>query len=272
MDIQMWREMLLPYELAVDELTLKFQHIIDENRSMGRYSSIESVEGRVKAISSILDKAKRKDIPLDRLEEEMFDIAGIRLICQFSEDIPRVVSMVRSRDDIEIVEERDYMTDGKESGYRSYHLIVKYEVITIFGKKKVFAEIQIRTMAMNFWATIEHSLKYKYSGELPESVSRRLQAAGRAVYELDHEMDKIRDEIVTAQDLFFGKARIVSEIRNNIRNLYRFEARDAVINIQNEFFDLYQNGTIEELEEFNKKLDDLAASQGVQSIDLGRDI
>ena len=109
-------------------------------------------------------------------------------------------------------------------------------------------EIQIRTLAMNFWATIEHSLQYKYSGNVPEHVSQRLLAAAQAVVSLDKEMSMIRDDIVMAQDLFLNKARIVSEIKSNIENLYKFENRDAMENIQNEFFELFRNGTLEELE------------------------
>jgi len=266
MEIQKWKEIVIPYDLAVRELELKFNHIIQESRDAGRYSYIEQVHGRVKALSSILDKAKRKGIEIDRVTEEVCDIAGIRLICQFVEDIKKVVQIIRDRSDLEVVEEKDYVTDSKASGYRSYHMIVLYEVITVYGKKKVYVEIQIRTMAMNFWSTIEHSLQYKYSGNLPDYIKERLLASAKAVLELDTEMSMIREDILMAQDFFFGKARIVSEIKNNIQNLYKFENRDAILNIQNEFFELYRNGTMEELEEFDRQLDLIAARHGLQSL------
>ena len=105
---------------------------------------------------------QRKHIPMERMEEELEDIAGVRIICQFEEDIETVASLIQKRSDMVIKSEKNYLKHIKQSGYRSYHLIIYYTVDTIKGPKKLQAEIQIRTMAMNFWATIEHSLHYKY--------------------------------------------------------------------------------------------------------------
>jgi putative GTP pyrophosphokinase len=123
-------------------------------------------------------------------------------MCQFVEDIYLVVDILRKRKDIRVVQERDYITNNKLSGYRSYHLVIEYPVQLINGEKMIFAEIQIRTLAMNFWATIEHSLNYKYQGEFPEEIGERLQRAAEAAYQLDEEMSSIRDEIQEAQRLF----------------------------------------------------------------------
>ena len=122
MEIQLWKEILSPYEQAVDELLLKFKHIIKDYRSQGLYSPIENVTGRVKRISSILDKMQKKHIPMDHIVEEMDDIAGIRIMCQFEEDIYKVVEIIRNRRDMSIREEKDYITNAKTSGYRSFHL------------------------------------------------------------------------------------------------------------------------------------------------------
>ena len=165
MEIQLWREILNPYELAVKELTVKFEHLIHEHRDRGLYSPIEQVVGRVKAISSILEKAQKKKIGIDEIEEKLEDIAGIRIICQFVEDIQKVVEIIRGRTDMSVKSEKDYITNMKDSGYRSYHMIVYYEVQTLSGGKRIQVEIQIRTLAMNFWSTIEHSLQYKYRSE-----------------------------------------------------------------------------------------------------------
>ena len=119
MEIQLWKEILSPYEQAVDELLLKFKHIIKDYRSQGMYSPIENVTGRVKRISSILDKMQKKHIPMDHIVEEMDDIAGIRIMCQFEEDIYKVVEIIRNRKDMSIREEKDYITNVKASGYRS---------------------------------------------------------------------------------------------------------------------------------------------------------
>ena len=105
---------------------------------------------------------QKKGIGFDRLEEEIEDIAGIRIICQFVEDIEKVAVLIRRRYDMVVIEKKDYLANHKSSGYRSYHMIVWYTVETINGPKQIHVEIQIRTMAMNFWATTEHSLQYKY--------------------------------------------------------------------------------------------------------------
>ena len=123
-------------------------------------------------------------------------------MCQFVDDISTVSELIRQRKDMRVVEERDYITHNKPSGYRSYHMIVEYPVETIQGKKVVLAEIQIRTLAMNFWASIEHSLNYKYKGMFPEEIKNRLQSAAEAAFRLDEEMSSIRSEIQEAQAYF----------------------------------------------------------------------
>lgn len=200
-----WEQFLAPYSQAVDELKIKLRGIRDQYEMVDKHSPIEFVTGRVKPIPSIIDKAKRKSIPFEEIEEKMQDIAGARIMCQFVEDIETVLNLLRSRNDFQIVEERNYISNQKESGYRSYHIVISYPVQTIRGEKKLLAEIQIRTLAMNFWATIEHSLNYKYSGQIPDRIKRRLQRAAEAASRLDDEMSKIREEIQEAQHLFSKK-------------------------------------------------------------------
>ena len=202
METKMWSEFLAPYRLAVDELVVKLNHIIEEYRAMGMYSPIEQVIGRVKRISSIIEKAQKKGIPLYDVENRIEDIAGIRIICQFEDDIANVIKMIKSRSDLQIHEEKDYISNQKSSGYRSYHLIATYDVETLTGKKTVKVEIQVRTLAMNFWATIEHSLNYKYQGDFPEEIKERLEITARISHQLDEEMSKIRADIQEAQALF----------------------------------------------------------------------
>jgi putative GTP pyrophosphokinase len=197
-----WDQFLAPYKQAVDELKVKLKGMRGQFEQDHTHSPIEFVTGRVKPIASILDKAAHKRIPLDRLETEMQDIAGVRMMCQFVDDIKTVVKMLRGRNDFKIVEERDYISHKKPSGYRSYHVVIQYPVQTIHGEKKILAEIQIRTLAMNFWATIEHSLNYKYKGLFPEEIKRRLQGAAEAAFRLDEEMSQIREEVQEAQVYF----------------------------------------------------------------------
>ena len=156
----------------------------------------------------------RRHVLEERLEQDMQDIAGLRIMCQFVEDIYQVVDLLRQRNDMTILEERDYVTNVKPSGYRSYHIVIEYPVQLVTGEKKVLAEIQVRTLAMNFWATIEHSLNYKSQGAFPKELSDRLQRAAEAAFKLDEEMSEIREEIQEAQTLF-GRKQAPDELLNS---------------------------------------------------------
>jgi putative GTP pyrophosphokinase len=206
-----WDKFLAPYKQAVGELKVKLKGMRGQFDLIATHSPIEFVTGRVKPIASILDKANQKGISLDKLEEEMQDIAGMRIMCQFVDDIHHVVSLLRSRNDLEIVEERDYISHKKTSGYRSYHVVIRYPVQTIHGEKKILAEIQIRTLAMNFWATTEHTLNYKYKGVFPTDIQMRLKRAAEAAFRLDEEMSLIRGEIQDAQAFFTRKKELKQE-------------------------------------------------------------
>ncbi len=266
MEIQLWREILDPYELAVRELTLKFQHLMKEYREHGIYCPIIQADGRVKSISSILEKAQKKKIPFENIETEMEDIAGIRLICQFVEDIEKAAEIIHKRSDMEVKSIKDYLTNAKPSGYRSYHLIIYYTVETAYGPKRLQAEIQIRTMAMNFWATIEHSLQYKYKENIPEYVRTRLSSAADAILMLDKEMSSVRSEIIDAQNSSQIQAGIVAEILNNIQNLYKIANKREIIKIQDEFYRIYALNDLDQLERFNKQLDIIAEGYRAQGI------
>ncbi|MFE0507399.1 GTP pyrophosphokinase [Peribacillus butanolivorans] len=203
--MESWDDFLAPYKQAVEELKVKLKGLRKQFERENIHSPIEFVTGRVKPIVSILDKASQKDILIDKLGTEIQDIAGLRMMCQFVDDIEQVVELLRGRNDFEIVEERNYISHKKASGYRSYHVVIRYPVQTIHGEKNILAEIQIRTLAMNFWATIEHSLNYKYKGIFPEDIQIRLKRAAEAAFLLDAEMSQIRTEIQEAQRLFSRK-------------------------------------------------------------------
>lgn len=266
MELNMWKEILNPYDLAVEELKLKFNHIVKEYNQSGMYSPIEQVLGRVKSISSIIDKAQKRGIDIDKIEEKLEDIAGIRLICQFTDDIYTVVELIRSRKDMKVKSEKDYVKNMKESGYRSYHVIVLYSVETAKGTKEIPVEIQIRTLGMNFWAIIEHSLQYKYSGNIPVHVRERLSAASDAIITLDNEMSSIHYEIIDAQNYHLVKANIVSDILSNIQNLYKVANKQEIVKIQDEFYELYKQDDISRLERFNRQLDIIAEDYRAQSV------
>lgn len=200
-----WEAILAPYEQVVDELKVKLKRMRAQFEYESRHSPIEFITGRVKPIPSILEKVEKKEIPFEYIESEIQDIAGLRVVCQFVDDIYTVVNMLRSRKDFTIIEEKDYIENEKKSGYRSFHMIIEYPVETIHGLKTVLAEIQVRTLAMNFWATNEHSLNYKYKGRIPTEIKERLQRAAEAAFKLDEEMSKIKNEVNEAQRIFHRK-------------------------------------------------------------------
>lgn len=266
MEMQLWRELLSPYELAVDEIVVKFNHLIKEHREQGRYSPIEQVTGRVKSIPSLLEKANKKNVPLDEIEEHIEDIAGVRIICQFVEDIETMVNIIRNRTDMEVKKEKDYIKNQKPSGYRSYHIIIYYTVQTLQGPKKLNVEIQIRTLAMNFWATIEHSLQYKYKRNMPPEIKQKITNASMSIIELDSQMSLVRNEIMEVQNMFQIKANIVAEILNNIQNLYRVANKREVEKIQDEFYKIYELNDLDELANFSQQLDVMTEGYKAQSI------
>ncbi|MGM0881165.1 MAG: GTP pyrophosphokinase [Bacillota bacterium] len=240
MDGRDWNLFLQPYEQAVEELKVKFKTMRVELKIREAYAPIEFVTGRVKRISSILEKAKRLNVPADQLDTGIEDIAGIRIMCQFVDDIHRVASLIRSRKDLSLVYEKDYITNFKDSGYRSYHMIVEYPVQTALGYKIVLAEIQIRTLAMNFWATIEHSLNYKFKESLPEDVRDRLKKAAEAASQLDTEMTSIRKEILDAQTEFEEQSNVVSKVLNGIQDLYFYHRVREAAQFQMKFNELFE--------------------------------
>ena len=197
-----WEAFLDPYIQTVGELKIKFRGVRKQYRKANRHSPIEFVTGRVKPIESIQEKMAIRHIKLENLAQDMQDIAGIRIMVQFVDDVEEVLDIIRKRKDMRVVHERDYINNMKASGYRSYHVVVQYPVDTINGNQTVLAEIQIRTLSMNFWATIEHSLNYKYRGNFPEEIKQRLEITAKIAYQLDEEMRKIRDDIQEAQALF----------------------------------------------------------------------
>lgn len=247
MAIGEWKTFLIPYEQAVEELKVKFRSIRKEYRRKNEYSPIEFITGRVKEVSSILEKAKKFDIPLDRIDREIEDIAGIRVMCQFVDDIEKVVEIIRGRKDMQIMYEKDYVTNVKESGYRSYHVIIKYPVNMADGEKDILAEFQIRTLAMNFWATIEHSLNYKYKHEIPNNIKLKLKSAADAAFQLDEQMLEIKDEIKDAQKLFEVKSSLISDIMNNVITLSSMGKFSEAKRYQSKLNKLIEEGEVFEL-------------------------
>ncbi|WP_223069633.1 GTP pyrophosphokinase [Paenibacillus caui] len=257
MDGRDWGTFLLPYEQTVEELKVKFKTMRAELKKREEYAPIEFVTGRVKKISSILDKAKRLNVAMEDLETGIEDIAGIRIMCQFVEDIRRVAEYIRGRKDLRVLYEKDYITNYKESGYRSFHMIVEYPVQTALGQKPVLAEIQIRTLAMNFWATIEHSLNYKYRDSLPPEMKDRLKKAAEAAFVLDNEMSSIREEILESQKSFEDDANLVSDTLDSIHKLYFFHKVSEAIEAQRKFNEIWEKRDLIAMKDLLESIKDM---------------
>ena len=268
MGIINWNKELLPYEQAVDEIVLKLKNIQREFKRAQLHSPIEQVEGRVKSIASIMTKANSRNIPIDKSLEMLEDIAGIRIICRFVEDIEKVAAIIRSRADydMKVIQEEDYVTNTKDSGYRSYHITIEYKTMYENEVRILKCELQIRTLAMNFWATIEHSLRYKYDGHLPAELQERLRNCAEAAFRLDTEMTTIRGELLQAQKTQQTQDFLVNEIVKNIHNLYAYGKVEHMNEFNKQFMEIFQEGNVDKLSEFNQKLETMAEIYNVRYV------
>ena len=243
-----WKTKLLPYKQATDELKAKFENISAQFELHNSFSPISSVETRVKTVPGILSKAQRKGISLDEIEEHIEDIAGIRIICRFVDDIRTVVEHIRRRADMQITQDRDYVNNMKPSGYRSHHLIISYPVIGMDGRQKsIFCEIQVRTKAMDFWAALEHNLRYKYRRSIPEDINRRLILSADAAFVLDTEMNKIREQILAAEISNRSSEEIIFETTNIIEELYEIADKFEVETLYEQFVNAIRSKSMDEL-------------------------
>lgn len=212
-----WERFLQPYELAVEDFILKMEGIKHQYLLANQYCPIEIVSGRVKSPQSILDKAQRLNVDKCYIDEQLYDIGGVRITCKYLSDVYKVCELVKQRKDLETLEIRDYIKNPKPSGYRSLHMICRYSVETINGSLPVILEFQIRTHAMHFWASIEHSLKYKYQKNIPAELKRRLIAASVAAQNLDKEMTSIKETIEQLdQNTGISKAEIADPYESEV--------------------------------------------------------
>jgi putative GTP pyrophosphokinase len=187
----------MAYKFALDEISTKVNILKEEFRLVHDYNPIEHVNTRVKSAESLIKKVQKKNLPLslEVIQESIKDIAGIRIICSFVSDIYRISEMIQAQSDIEVVEVKDYIQYPKPNGYQSLHIVIKIPVFMSDRKIHVYVEMQIRTIAMDFWASSEHKIYYKYNKQVPEHLTRQLKEAANTVAELDRKMEHINNEI-----------------------------------------------------------------------------
>ena len=204
-----FKKLMLMYNSALKEIETKVQIISDEFQMLYSYNPIEHIKTRIKSPESIVRKLKKRGYPItyNSLITNLNDVAGIRIICSFIPDIYKMVEMFDRSTDINIIEKKDYIKNPKESGYSSYHLIVSVPVSFASGIVDVKVEIQIRTIAMDFWASLEHKIKYKYSEELPKNVQKELKECSKMANKLDRKMSKLGGNLIEEfeQDMAYNK-------------------------------------------------------------------
>jgi putative GTP pyrophosphokinase len=195
--VQEFRRLMMTYKFAIDEVMTKITVLRDEFRHVHDDNPIEHLGSRLKSFESIAAKARRKGVPLtpEAVREHLCDVAGVRVTCSFVSDIYRVRDMLVAQRDITVVEERDYIARPKANGYKSLHLIVKVPVFLSDGVEDVVVEIQLRTIAMDFWASLEHKIYYKYEREVPSHLTDALKLAADVAATLDTTMERIHDEV-----------------------------------------------------------------------------
>ncbi|MCD7724685.1 MAG: GTP pyrophosphokinase family protein [Clostridiales bacterium] len=196
-DIDSWKEVQLIYNSALKQISTKLEILNDEFQHVHRYNPIEHIKSRIKTSESIVKKLKKHgyESTIDNMVKYVNDIAGIRVICSFTSDIYRIAEMISNQSDIKVISVKDYIVNPKASGYKSYHMLVTVPVYLSDRIEDTKVEIQIRTVAMDFWASLEHKIHYKFEGNAPEHIKEQLVECAQMVAELDARMLSLNEEI-----------------------------------------------------------------------------
>lgn len=194
---------MMSYKFALDEMNTKIDILKQEFHYIHDYNPIEHVKSRLKSPESIFKKMQRKgyDFTLSAIKKNIRDIAGIRITCPFISDIYEISAMLQKQKDIKVIECKDYIKEPKQNGYQSLHLILEIPIFMSDKEDHIPVEIQIRTIAMDFWASLEHKIYYKYDNEIPENIKNDLKAAALSAAQLDKKMESIHKEMNTFKEL-----------------------------------------------------------------------
>ena len=196
--VDSWKEVNLIYNAALRQIETKMEILNDEFQHVHQYNPIEHIKSRIKTPESIVKKLKRGgyESTIENMIKYVNDIAGIRIICSFTSDIYRIADMISEQRDIKVLAVKDYITYPKASGYKSYHMIVTVPVYLSDRIVDTKVEIQIRTVAMDFWASLEHKIHYKFEGDAPEHIKSELIECAKMVSDLDARMLSLNEEIL----------------------------------------------------------------------------
>lgn len=196
-DIDSWKEVTLIYNSALKQISTKLEILNDEFQHVHRYNPIEHIKSRIKTPESIVKKLKKHgyESTIGNMVRYVNDIAGIRVICSFTSDIYQIAEMISNQSDINVISVKDYIVNPKPSGYKSYHMLVTVPVYLSDRIEQTKVEIQIRTVAMDFWASLEHKIHYKFEGNAPDRIKDQLVECSRIVSDLDARMLSLNKEI-----------------------------------------------------------------------------
>lgn len=196
-EVDKWKEVQLVYNSALKQVGTKLEILNDEFQHVHKYNPIEHIKSRIKSSESIVKKLRKNgyDATIENMVEYVNDIAGVRVICSFTSDIYRIAEMIGNQNDLSVMSVKDYIKNPKASGYKSYHMIVKVPIFLSDRIVDTKVEIQIRTVAMDFWASLEHKIHYKFEGEAPVHIEQELVECARMVSELDAKMLSLNEEV-----------------------------------------------------------------------------
>ena len=197
--VDTWKEVTLIYNSALKEIGTKLEILNDEFQHVHRYNPIEHIKSRLKSPESIVKKLKKHgyESTIENMVNYVNDIAGIRVICSFTSDIYRIAEMIANQSDIKVLSVKDYIEHPKPSGYRSYHMIVSIPIFLSDRSADTKVEIQIRTVAMDFWASLEHKINYKFEGNAPVFIRNERIECSKIIYELDDRMLSLNEQVAT---------------------------------------------------------------------------
>ena len=196
-DIDSWRTVMFLYNAALKEVETKLDILNEEFKHVHKYNPIEHIKTRIKTPESITKKLIDHDmeVTIENMVKHVKDIAGVRIICSFTSDIYRLAAMIERQSDLKILSIKDYIKNPKDSGYKSYHMLVSVPVFLTDSIVDTKVEIQIRTIAMDFWASLEHKIYYKFEGQAPDYISEDLKECADMVAALDEKMLSLNEEI-----------------------------------------------------------------------------
>lgn len=198
-----YKEMRMRYSCAIKEVRTKFDVLNSEFNVRYQRNPITSISSRLKSSASIMRKLERKNLgfTLENVENNLYDVAGIRVVCSYVDDIYMLAQALAKQDDITVIKEKDYIKNPKPNGYRSYHMIVSVPVFFSDRTKNMAVEVQIRTIAMDFWASLEHQLKYKQEVPNQMDIVRQLSECAEQIASVDKKMWRVRQQIELSEDI-----------------------------------------------------------------------